>query len=104
MSKLCDYQSSQLSDAKEVFSQPCPALGGPERRTAPKEPCLGPARGEQTVLQPSETPIPPHLAKHVAPDNKQGVQRSVETHVKFTNADGPPGKAERLSHLLAAWL
>lgn len=102
MSKLCNYQPSQLPDAKEAFSWPCPALGGPECRSAPKEPCLGPTRGEQTLLQPSETPIPPNLAKHVAPNNKQGVSWSVETQVVLMNADGPPGDTERLPPSFAA--
>lgn len=80
MSKQCNCQPSQLPDAEEV-SWPCPALGHPECRTAPKEPCLVRARGKQTLVQPSEIPILPPLAKHVASDNKQGVLRPVETHV-----------------------
>lgn len=93
MSKWCNYQPSPLPDAKEVFSWPCSALGGPECRSVPQEPCLGPTKGEQTLLQPSETLIPPHLAKHVAPDNKKGVSQSVEIHVVFMNADSLPSSS-----------
>lgn len=97
MSKWCNYQLSQLPDASSGPVQLWVAL-------SVGLPHLGPTKGERALLQPSETSIPPHLAKHMAPDNKQGVSRSVEIHSVLMNADGPPGKAERLPALLAAQL
>lgn len=80
MSKWCNYQPSHLPDAKEVFSWPCSALGGPECRSVPQEPCLEPTKGEQTLLQPYK-PWSHHTWQNTWP---QTTSREFHSQWKYT--------------------